>query len=301
MKYFPTKVLLATDGSKDAALATRAATDISKETDSELHVVHVLPRFPRYAYPGVTPDVYSYVLDKTLREARDLLDEQVERIKDSGARVTDTHARRGPTADEVLDLAENLEAGLIVVGSRGLGSVKRLVVGSVSESIVHGAVCPVLVLRGGLDAWPPEKIILGDDGSQAAKGAGKLAAGMGKLFDVKALLMRVYPQLPEIDAEGRKFGARMADDELRREEHALTDRAVEIENAFGIRPKVRITVGDPAVALLKAAEEGAPERTLIALGSRGLDALQRLRFGSVSTKVLHAANGPVLVHPPPRS
>ena len=96
MEYFPTKVLLATDGSEDAALAARAAADISKATDSELHLVHVLPQFPRYAYPGVTPDVYSYVLDKTLREARDLLDEQVEHVKDSGARVTDTHIRRGP-------------------------------------------------------------------------------------------------------------------------------------------------------------------------------------------------------------
>jgi len=150
MEYFPTKVLLATDGSEDAALAARAAADISKETDSELHVVHVLPQFPHYAYPGVTPDIYSYVLDKTFREARNLLDERVERIKDSGARVIDTHVRRGPAADEVLDLAENLEAGLIVVGSRGLGSVKRLVVGSVSEAIVHGTLCPVLVLRGGL-------------------------------------------------------------------------------------------------------------------------------------------------------
>jgi nucleotide-binding universal stress UspA family protein len=174
MEYFPTKVLLATDGSEDAALAARAAADISKETGSELHVVHVLPQFPRYAYPGVTPQVYSYVLDQTLREARDLLDEQVKRIKDSDARVAETHVRRGPATDEVLDLAEDLEAGLIVVG-------------------------------------------------------------------------------------------------------------------------------DPTVALLEAAEEGAPERTLIALGSRGLDATQRLRLGSISTKVLHAANGPVLVCPPPQS
>jgi nucleotide-binding universal stress UspA family protein len=301
MEYFPTKVLLATDGSEDAALAARAAADISKETGSELHVVHVLPQFPRYAYPGVTPQVYSYVLDQTLREARDLLDEQVKRIKDSDARVAETHVRRGPATDEVLDLAEDLEAGLIVVGSRGLGPVKRLVVGSVSEGVVQGATRPVLVLRGGQSAWPPERSIVGDDGSEAAKGAGKLAARMGRLFDAKVLLMRVYSQLPEIDAEGREFDARMINDELRREERALEDRAVKIEAALGIRPRIRIAVGDPTVALLEAAEEGAPERTLIALGSRGLDATQRLRLGSISTKVLHAANGPVLVCPPPQS
>jgi nucleotide-binding universal stress UspA family protein len=59
MEYFPTKVLLATDGSEDAALTAHAAADISKLPGSELHVVHVLPRSPRHAYPGVTPQVYA--------------------------------------------------------------------------------------------------------------------------------------------------------------------------------------------------------------------------------------------------
>ena len=56
-------------------------------------------------------------------------------------------------------------------------------------------------------------------------------------------------------------------------------------------------MGDPAAILLEAAEEGVAEKTLVAVGSRGLDAMQRVRFGSVSTKVLHAAKGPVLVYP----
>jgi nucleotide-binding universal stress UspA family protein len=59
--------------------------------------------------------------------------------------------------------------------------------------------------------------------------------------------------------------------------------------------------GDAAACLIEAAEEGAPERALIAVGSRGLGAAQRLRVGSVSTKVLRAARGPVLVvHRGPR-
>ena len=55
-------------------------------------------------------------------------------------------------------------------------------------------------------------------------------------------------------------------------------------------------MGEPATALLEAAGEGA-ERALLAVGSRGLDATRRLRLGSVSTKVLHAAHGPVLIYP----
>jgi nucleotide-binding universal stress UspA family protein len=303
MNGFPTRMLLATDGSEDADRAALAAADLSKRTGSELHVVHVVPQYPRYAYPGVTPQVYSYVLDKTLREARNLLDEQAKHIEDGGGRVAQTHTRRGAAADEILDLAEELEAGLIVVGSRGLGPVKHLVMGSVSEGVVHGGPsCPVLVMRGGPDAWPPRRVVVGDDGSEIAKGAGELATRIGQLFDAKVLLMRAYPRLPEIDAEGRGFDARMIDDELRREERVLEERAAEIADASGTtRPRIGIATGGPADALLGIAEEDAPERTLVAVGSRGLDLTQRIRLGSVSTKVLHAAKGPVLVYPRPRN
>jgi nucleotide-binding universal stress UspA family protein len=56
------------------------------------------------------------------------------------------------------------------------------------------------------------------------------------------------------------------------------------------------TSEDPAVAILEVAREGE-EPTLIAVGSRGLGKVQRMRLGSVSTKVVRAAKGPVLVHP----
>ena len=52
MSIFPTRVLLATEGSEEAELALRAAADLARATGSELHIVHVLPQFPRYAYPG---------------------------------------------------------------------------------------------------------------------------------------------------------------------------------------------------------------------------------------------------------
>jgi nucleotide-binding universal stress UspA family protein len=263
----------------------------------------VLPQFPRYAYPGITAEVYSHVLDKTLREARELLDEQSKRIEDGGGRVTQTHTRRGSAADEILGFAEDLEAGLIVLGSRGLGPVKRLIVGSVSEGVVHGgASCPVLVMRGEPDAWPPRRVVVGDDGSEIAKGAGQLATRIGQLLDAQVLLMRTYPRLPQIDAEGRGFDPRMIDDELRLEERGLEERADEIADASGTtRPRIGIAAGDPADALLGIAEEDTPERTLVAVGSRGLDLTQRIRLGSVSTKVLHAAKGPILVYPRPKN
>jgi hypothetical protein len=57
---------------------------------------------------------------------------------------------------------EEIEAGLIVMGSRGLGLVGRLLLGRVCKDVVHHARGPVLVVRGGEGAWPPERVIIGD-------------------------------------------------------------------------------------------------------------------------------------------
>lgn len=73
MSRFPTNILLAIDGSEDARLASWAVADPTRVTGSKLHVVHVLERFPRHSYPGVTPEVYDFVWEKQEREGRELL------------------------------------------------------------------------------------------------------------------------------------------------------------------------------------------------------------------------------------
>ena len=71
----PKNILLATDGSEEAILLARAVTDMCAGTGSEVHVVHALQPLLRYAYPGITVEVYSPVYDARERAGRDLLDE----------------------------------------------------------------------------------------------------------------------------------------------------------------------------------------------------------------------------------
>jgi nucleotide-binding universal stress UspA family protein len=289
----PEKVLLATDASKDAALAARAAVDVCERTGAELHVVHVW-----YSIP--TARLRPFMRAELKKLGNEILEEGVKRVEDSGGFVTGAHLVEGRAADEILDLAGQIGAGLVVIGSRGLGPVGRIALGSVSEAVIHHSHWPVLVLRGGEDAWPPERVIFGDDGSEAARAAGDLGASLCGHHGARALVLRAYPRLPEVDAAGRGFDPRIVDDELRRAEKALLERSRELESRIGSRPKVRVVVGDAAASLLEAAEEDAPESTLLAVGSRELGVIGRMRLGSVSTKVVHAAKGPVLVHPPPR-
>src|SRR5215203_2063701 len=123
MSIFPTKILLATDGSREAELAGQTAADIAQKTDSELHVVHVL------ASPLATHDPSSFepeVWARLEQRERKTLEDVVGKI---------------------VALAEEIGAGLIVMGARGVGGIRRALTGSVSDSVVRHAHCPVLVVR----------------------------------------------------------------------------------------------------------------------------------------------------------
>ena len=292
MNAFPTKILLATDGSADAILAARAAVDLSSRTGSELHVVHAWQAIPPYAYPSLSTEWYVPPYEEA---ARKLLTEQVELVEEAGGAVAEAHLVRGRPADAVIDQGEEVGADLIVVGSRGLGAVGRLLVGSVSEGIVHQAPCPVLVVRGGQGAWPPERVITGEDGSDPAKRAAELAAGIAKLFETDAVLVRAFENPPEPIIGWSAQDRRELDEALLLEERVLEERAREMEEVGVGRPETRLIETEPTLALLLVAEENEEEKALIAVGSRGLGAAKRAMLGSVSTKVLRVARGPVLV------
>lgn len=295
MHAFPTKILLATDGSEDATLATYAAFDLSHRVGATLHMVHVWQDLRPATLPAMAMEEYSRAYERSEREAGRLLGEQAERLRSVGAIVTDTHLRKGRPADEIANLAEELEADLVVAGSRGLGLVKRLVVGSVSEGVVRLAPCPTLVVRGGEGVWPPSRVIVGDDDSEEARRAGELAAGIGKLFGARMLLVRVYPQVTVFKARRISY-VRASKELLRKGERSLERRAAELESLLGTRPESSVVSGDAAGVIQEVAEEGG-EPMLVAVGRRGLGAGRRFVLGSVSAGVLRAVSGPVLIVP----
>jgi nucleotide-binding universal stress UspA family protein len=147
MSIFPTRILLATDGSEEAELAALRAVELADATDSELHVVHVgvVPLFLK-SYPG-TLGYYGKLQEQIEEVSRELLRKQSWRVKAAGGTVAGTHLRMGQVDLEIVALAEELGADLIVMGSRGLGGVRRALMGSVSDSVVRHAHCPVLVVR----------------------------------------------------------------------------------------------------------------------------------------------------------
>jgi nucleotide-binding universal stress UspA family protein len=136
--------LLATDGSPHGELAAMKAVDLAKSTKARLHVVAVGRTFAAAVY-----DVYAEVGREDLRrEAQEVLDEQVRKIEEAGGTVAIAHLKMNERRDEaIVHLAEEIDADLIVIGSRGFGGLKRALLGNVADSVVRHAHCPVLVVR----------------------------------------------------------------------------------------------------------------------------------------------------------
>lgn len=150
VNYFPKKILLATDASKDAEKAALIASDIANSTGSELHVLHVGNTKDFHIAPGAeqsfSPRTGS--LGEIREKAEKTLGQAVEQVEEAGGSVAQAHLRLGDPDDEILRFCDEQGGfGLIVMGSRGLTRIKRVVMGSVSESIVRHAHCPVLVAR----------------------------------------------------------------------------------------------------------------------------------------------------------
>jgi nucleotide-binding universal stress UspA family protein len=151
MSIFPTRILVATDGSEEAKLALTTSADLAKSTKSELHIAFVFPTAVQRPFPNPIlarpAEEMEHELEEAMGQAQTFLDREAEQVKGEGVEVADTHLVRGRPDRELVHISEEIDAGLIVMGSRGLGGVRRALMGSVSDSVVRHAHCPVLVVR----------------------------------------------------------------------------------------------------------------------------------------------------------
>jgi nucleotide-binding universal stress UspA family protein len=142
----PKKILVATDGSHDAASAARRAAGMARAFGAELYLVHVVPVSEPYHMLGADFEDGPSLYEEDVERARNLLGKQAGLVKETGGEVAKTYLKTGEPDAEVVSLAEEIGADLIVAGSRGKSPLRRPI-GSVSSSIAAHAHCPVLVVR----------------------------------------------------------------------------------------------------------------------------------------------------------
>ena len=133
-------IVLAVDGSECSERAVPVAADLAAACGSEVVVVHLAETIAAWALA---------VESETPEEATKVAEDAVRALKDRGqsARAEVRSTVRGAVARGIVEIAGEEGAGLIVMGSRGLGDVSGLLLGSVAHKVLHLAHVPVLIVR----------------------------------------------------------------------------------------------------------------------------------------------------------
>ena len=135
-------ILVALDGSEQSLLALKYAKELAETHDAKMIMIH--------AYPNTSDlrDVAGYEKLVSQRKSfgQKILDHARNQLGDVSFEVEED-LLEGPAADAVLSVAEVRNADLIVLGTRGMGSLKGVIFGSVSNKVMHYAPCPVMVVR----------------------------------------------------------------------------------------------------------------------------------------------------------
>ena len=141
-------IVVGTDGSDTASEAVRQATALAERLGAKVHLVSAYEPVPearlREEREGVPGDVEWTINPR--EDVNSTLGDAAQGLRDQGIDV-EMHPREGDPADAILDVAEEQEADLIIVGNKGMTGAKRFLLGSVPNKVSHHAPCSVMIIR----------------------------------------------------------------------------------------------------------------------------------------------------------
>lgn len=288
------RILVAIDGSDSADIGVQVVASASWPAGTAVRVVQVIDPatlmiggpFGVYAAAEAPADVERITAENVERAAARL----------TAAGLAAEHAvLRGRPATEIVDAARELEADLVVLGSRGHGTIELMLLGSVSAEVVDHSPAPVLVARGDRI----ERIVLAWDGSDCAARAAAVLRWPTFAASTITVLGVAQPAIPwwaglsgpEIPSTIPMYADAAS---ASREEHERLARTMADElRAAGLAAEPALRSGDPAQEIIAVAR--ARSTDLIVIGTHGRTGLSRLVLGSVARNVVQHAPCSVLV------
>lgn len=300
-----TSILVPIDFSRAAMQALDYATELARQFNAQIHLMHVQMPDETLAPPGAGHFMRECAESVTfLREKLGAI--QPERPPQFWPE--NCHIRMGRAYREICDLARELKVDLIVLASRGNSGLKRMFLGSTAERVVRFAPCPVLVVRqrkrrGGYPlgllttkkTFSVRKILAPVDFSPCSMAGAIYAAFLAQTFDARLCLFHALP------APAAAVLARIPTDFLNRDALDLASARRDLEGFAeldflrDVKCTKEIRTGYPVEQI--CAETRRPDVDLAVISTHGRAGFDRMLLGSVAEQVVRYAECPVLVVP----
>ena len=286
-----TSILCPVDFSEFSVNAYEYAQSIAWHYKAKLFLQHVLyPLHGSFAAYGSNTESY----EKGCRQLRADAEEKLQQFVTRHARTEirpQCFVQDGWATDLILSLAEAQAVNLIVMGTHGLRGIDRLMLGSVTESILRRARCPVLAVRKPAHhvisyVHDPEpvhlrKMLLCTDFSDHAHRASEYAVSMAKEYGAELTLLHVLEDMPRsTDLESAEKVAKQLEE------------SIVPKTRKGCIVKVSVEIGMPYQQIIQLALEAQID--LVIMGARGRGALDTAIFGSTTYRVIQLGSCPVL-------
>jgi nucleotide-binding universal stress UspA family protein len=295
------RIIVPLDGSTLSAQIVPYATALARGIQAPVRLLHVVE--PEAAYALVDPE-HGFYLDHAMECQKawaQLYLRRIQAVIDAGGVESEMDVVFGDTEEEILRAAATDGSDLVAMATHGRTGLRRWVVGSVADRVLHHGRTPLLLFRPreetSIEMVAPHTIVVPLDGSAMAEQALPVAEYLGRALKSRLELLRVVPARLLMPAASvavypAAAGADLGHDEIAQARRYL-DGWLRALAARGTRAEARIEQGDRQARILDVAREDP--HTLIVTGTHARAGLRRMVRGSVAEDLVRAGGSPVLI------
>ena len=278
--------------------ALHYAVSVAKQFHAVIHLIHVHPPDEAASVSGA-----GHLMLQSA-EAVQFLRDELTNVQQKHAPTfwpENCHVRGGRPHQEIVQLAREIDADLIILSTRGQSGLKRVLLGSTAERVVRSAPCPVLVVRqwksrAAWKAFAIRTILVPVDFSECSLAGVQYAAYLAKTFGAKLRLFHaMYPYADYVIAD--RVGARLAP-LVEAQQGAARDEMEELKRTVFLRDvSVEAKIGTGHAIDEICGEATQPDIDLVVTSTHGRTGLKHALIGSVAEHVVRYAECPVIIVP----